>query len=71
MEPRLYPESLREYTKAEIGTKPTTTLKSLENGMETIYFSKSTLSRHDKICALKINAMEFLIYSIEINARGY
>ena len=46
MEPRLYPKSLREYTKADIGITPTTTSKAFESGMETIYFNTSTLSRH-------------------------
>ena len=46
MEPRLYPKSLRKYTEADIGITRTTTSKAFESGMETVYFSTTTLSRH-------------------------
>ena len=39
-------KSLRKYTKADIRITPTMTSKAFETGMETIYFSTSTLSRH-------------------------
>ena len=46
MEPRLYPKILRKYTEADIGITRTTTSKAFESGMETVYFSTTTLSRH-------------------------
>ena len=46
MELRLYPKSLRKYTKADIDITPTTTSKAFKSAMETIYFNTSTLSRH-------------------------
>ena len=70
IEPRLYPKSLWKYTKADIRITPTTTSKAFESDMENDLFQHVNLSRHlTNYVHGRNNAMEFLIYSIEIN--GY